>query len=248
MIDPDERFDDWLTQHQVEPLAPRPDTYERIARSARRRRTAKGVALAATLSVALVAVGGTAYRYSTAPRPVRPGVEATTPAPSVLPSPAVPVPSSPSPTAGGSSPATQISRCRTNDLRVTAQGAPGGGAAGNLYDWLVFTNISAGPCTLFGFPGVSYVRGPSGAQVNQPARRTSDTPHRITLNPQQSAHAQVHTGQPGNFPADTCKPVQVDGYRVYVPDETAAVFVAASSQQCSVSGTNVPDVTPIERG
>jgi hypothetical protein len=149
------------------------------------------------------------------------------------------------PTAGRAE-AAQTSRCHTSEVRVTAQGAPGGGAAGNLYEWLVFINTSARTCTLFGFPGVSYVRGPSGAQVNQPARRTSDTPHRITLNPQQSAHAQVHTGQPGNFPADTCKPVQVDGYRVYVPDETAAVFVAARSQQCSANATNVPSVGPVE--
>ena len=137
---------------------------------------------------------------------------------------ASPVESSAAPPAGpsaapsaGRAEAAQTSRCRTSEVRVTAQGAPGGGAAGDLYEWLVFTNTSARTCTLFGFPGVSYVRGPSGTQVNQPARRTSDIPHRISLKPRQSAHAQVHTGQPGIFPGRQVRPVQVDGYRVYRP-------------------------------
>jgi hypothetical protein len=139
------------------------------------------------------------------------------------------------------------SRCHTGDLRVTRQPAPGGGAAGNLYDWLVFTNTSTRTCTLYGFPGVSYLTGPTGQQVNDPARRSGDNPGRVTLDPQQAGHATVHTGQPGNFP-DTCKPVAVAGYRVYPPDETAAVFVAAPSQQCSANGVDVAEISPIQPG
>jgi hypothetical protein len=130
---------------------------------------------------------------------------------------------------------------------VTQQAPPGGGAAGNIYDWLVFTNTSSRTCTLYGFPSVSYVTGPTGQQVNQPARRTNVTPSQVSLKPQQAAHAEVHTGQPGNF-SDSCKPVQVAGYRVYVPDETAAVFVPAPSEQCSADGVNVADISPIQPG
>src|SRR5690242_19115126 len=126
------------------------------------------------------------------------------------------------------------SRCRTGDVRVTVQGAPGGGAAGSVYTWLIFTNTSAKACTLYGFPGVSYVTGPSGSQVNDPARR-SGTPSKVTLAPRQAAHALLQTGHPETFP-DTCKPVPVAGYRVYLPDETAAVFVPAAMRQCSTNG------------
>lgn len=251
MIDPDHRFEDWLARHQVEPLPPRPDTYERIARSARRRRAARAVALAATLSVVLAATVGTVYGLSTAPRPVGPpGVTPTatehTPAPSAPPQQATSSPSAAASTPANNEP-TQASRCRTSEVRVTRQTPPAGGAAGNIYDWLVFTNTSSRTCTLYGFPGVSYLTGPTGQQVNQPARRTNVTPKHVALNPQQTAHATVHTAQPGNFP-DTCKPVQVAGYRVYLPDETTAVFVPAPSQQCSADGVNVADISPIQPG
>jgi hypothetical protein len=140
----------------------------------------------------------------------------------------------------------QLSRCRTGDVRVTTMAAPGGGAMGNVYTWLVFTNTSATACTLYGFPGVSYVTGPAGSQVNDPASR-SGTPSKVTLAPRQAAHAQLHTGQPEAFP-DTCKPVPVAGYRVYLPDETTAVFVPAAMRQCSTKGVNATTVSPITPG
>ncbi|MFI5915677.1 DUF4232 domain-containing protein [Dactylosporangium sp. NPDC051541] len=37
--------------------------------------------------------------------------------------------------------------------------APGSGAAGNCFEWLVFTNVSTKSCTLHGFPAVSWVTG-----------------------------------------------------------------------------------------
>jgi len=141
----------------------------------------------------------------------------------------------------------QVSRCRTGDVRVTTMPSPGGGAMGNVYTWLVFTNTSAKACTLYGFPGVSYVTGASGSQVNDPASR-SGTPSKVTLAPGQAAHAQLHTGQPEAFPPDTCKPVAVAGYRVYLPDETTAVFVAAAMRQCSTKGVNATTVNPIVPG
>jgi hypothetical protein len=117
---------------------------------------------------------------------------------------------------------------------------------GSVYTWLVFTNTSAKACTLYGFPGVSYLAGPSGPPVNDPAGR-SGTPSKVTLAPRQAAHAQLQTGHPEAFP-DTCKAVPVAGYRVYLPDETAAVFVAAATQQCSTKGVNATTVNPVTPG
>ena len=131
---------------------------------------------------------------------------------------------------------------------MTRQDAPGGGAAGNVYEWLIFTNMSTRTCTLYGFPGVSYVTGPSGQQVNEPATRDGTVPSRVTLNPGQAAHVQLHTGNPEAFPATTCKPVPVAGFRVYLPDETAAVFVPAPTRQCSTNGVNATTISPVLPG
>lgn len=146
-------------------------------------------------------------------------------------------------TSSSSGPST--SRCHTDELQVTMQTPPGGGAAGSVYTWLVFTNKSTRTCTLYGFPGVSYVTGPDGQQVNEPATRSSAiSPARVTLDPGHAGYAQLQTGHPEAFPG-TCKPVAVAGYRVYPPDETVAVFVSAPTQQCSTNGVNATVVNPI---
>jgi hypothetical protein len=133
-------------------------------------------------------------------------------------------------------------------LKVTAQAAPGGGAAGSVYVWLVFTNVSARTCTLYGYPGVSWVTGPSGQQVNDPTGRMTDvTPARVVLAPQASGHAVVRHGQPGAF-EPSCHAVDVAGFRVYPPDETASVFVPWAAQACSANGVNVGAVSPIVSG
>lgn len=180
---------------------------------------------------------------------------AAEPAPSspVRTSPSVPSDSSPpapsSAPSSAESPATGTAssiRCHTDGVRVTRLAAPGGGAAGSQYDWLIFTNVSGRTCTMVGFPGVSYLTGPTGTQVNDPARRVG-TPSLVTLAPNKAAHAQIQSGHPEAFP-DTCKPVRVAGYRVYLPDETAPVFVAAPMQQCSTKGVNRMSVGPVQPG
>jgi hypothetical protein len=203
----------------------------------------KYVPAAAALAATLLPLTGCS---STQP-PADPAPSSSTTAPTAAPAPTT---GTDGPTSGVShappnGPAT-LSRCRTGDIRVTLMAAPGGGAMGSLYTWLVFTNTSAKACTLSGFPGVSYVTGASGQQVNDPATR-SGTPSKVTLTPRQAAHAQLQTGHPEAYP-DTCKPVQVAGYRVYLPDETAAVFVAAPMQQCSTKGVNATTVNPIVPG
>ncbi|MEV6928020.1 DUF4232 domain-containing protein [Dactylosporangium sp. NPDC051485] len=140
---------------------------------------------------------------------------------------------------------SQSGRCHTGELEVTAQAAPGGGAAGSVYTWLVFTNASGRACTLYGYPGVSWVTGADGQQVNQPAERDpSGKPATVTLRPGGAAHAQVRAGHPDMFP-DICEPVPVAGYRVYPPDETSALFVPAAGRQCSADGVNRAVVEPI---
>jgi hypothetical protein len=229
------------------------DLRDRAVRSSRRlavRRTMVATAAA----VAVVAIGaGTAFavlpgRHAALPvtgpsAQASPTAAPTTEAPSAAASEVPAAPSTSPPASGSAVPAT--SRCHTGDLQVTVQYQPDGGAMGQLYRRLVFTNSSTRTCTLYGFPGVSWVTGPDGQQVNDPATRSHNvTPSQVTLSPGQAAGALVHTAQPGMFP-DTCKPVTVAGFRVYPPDETAAIFVPAPDQQCSTNGVNVADVSPV---
>jgi hypothetical protein len=139
-------------------------------------------------------------------------------------------------------------RCHHGEIQLTAQAAPGGGAAGSQYVWIVLSTTSSRTCTLYGYPGVSWVTGDDGRQVNQPAERdTSTAPQRVELPTGQAAHAQVRSHQPGNFP-DTCRPADVRGYRVYLPDETAADFVAFPLSVCSADGVGRAEVGPVVAG
>jgi hypothetical protein len=154
-------------------------------------------------------------------------------------------PSTTAPSSGAAKPVT--SRCRTGDLKLTA--GEGEGAAGTEYQALVFTNTSNRTCTLYGYPGVSWVAGDQGTQVGDPFQRGGT--HRkvtITLKPGRAAHANLQLPNAANYDAATCKPVSVRGLRVYPPDETAAVFVRLPSQQCSAKGVNVDTVWAISAG
>jgi Protein of unknown function (DUF4232) len=137
-------------------------------------------------------------------------------------------------------------RCHTADLSVR-MGA-GGAAAGTFHTNLDFTNKSHHTCTLYGYPGVSWVTGNKGTQVNDPFQRVSGTRKTIKLAPGGTAHAILITHDALNFPASTCKPVSVRGYRIYPPDETAAVFVSAPQTQCSAKSVNLGQVEPIAAG
>jgi Protein of unknown function (DUF4232) len=137
-------------------------------------------------------------------------------------------------------------RCHTGDLKVSVAADPGGGAAGSSYESLVFKNSANHPCTLTGYPGVSFVAGDQGTQVNAPfARDPGQGRPTVRLLPGAAAHATLRIPNYQNFPADQCKPVSVRGFRVYPPDETASIFVSQPQKACSVKGIGVGDVRPI---
>jgi hypothetical protein len=244
-----DRFDDWVIRHEVEPLGPRPDAYQHIARSARRRRTGRAAATATAVSVVLIATAGVALRLADRPGP--PPDPGTSTSPTATAAPVTPptsesVPTSPSSPAAGTS-QSMTGRCRTNELRVTVEPSPGGGSAGSMWHWFVFTNRSTRTCTLYGYPGVSFVTGASGTQVNEPARRDGSQSVLVTLAPGQAGHATMRTGHNEAFP-DTCQPVPIAGYRVYVPDETASVFVSQAGEACSTKGVNSMSISPVYPG
>ncbi len=125
-----------------------------------------------------------------------------------------------------------------------------GAAAGSIILTLVFTNTSSGPCTLFGFPGVSYVGADGETQVGSAAVRSPRPGQTVLLKPGQSASSQVRAANVRNYPAEECEPTPVSGIRVYPPGDTGSVVLPRASTGCATSSPNVTqlDVTPVVPG
>jgi hypothetical protein len=141
-----------------------------------------------------------------------------------------------------------VPRCHTAGLKAVIAPDEGGGAAGTEYESLVFTNTSTKTCTLYGYPGVSYVTGDQGNQVNDPFTRTPGKRATARLAPKGQAHATLGIPNWQNFPAGDCKPAAVRGFRIYPPDETAALFVSQPQTVCSAKGKGLGQVEPIVAG
>jgi hypothetical protein len=110
----------------------------------------------------------------------------------------------------------------------------GGAAAGSTYYPLNLTNTGSSSCSLFGYPGVSWVSGPSGSQIGQPARRNPVvTPATVVLAPGQTAHVTIQVVDAGNYSKSTCQPVTAHWLKIYPPGQFTALYVKFSAQTCS---------------
>jgi hypothetical protein len=137
------------------------------------------------------------------------------------------------PTASASASAS-VTACATSALKVALDATKGNGAAGSIYYPLDFTNISASPCTLFGYPGVSFVTGQGGTQLGRAARRNPVNPATIvTLAPGAVAHATLQVSEAGNYDATQCQPVTAHWLKVFPPDQTGAAYAHFTTQACS---------------
>lgn len=139
--------------------------------------------------------------------------------------------------------------CRTDQLSASIN-SRGGAAMGSVYFKIIFTNNGSAPCTMQGFPGVSYTDGPNGDPIGNPALRDESvavTP--VVLAPGGQAWAQVRStnGQSG-YPTATCKPVQVQGVRIYPPDNKASLFISRPGTECSGTTINILDVQAVQAG
>ncbi|MFC9361941.1 DUF4232 domain-containing protein [Rhodococcus sp. NPDC057014] len=134
-------------------------------------------------------------------------------------------------------------RCLIGELQVTL-GQPSG-AAGSQEIPLVFTNTGTRDCILHGYPGVSYVAAPDGPQVGAAAERDGGTETPVTVAPGARATAAVRATVVQNYPADTCGPTPVAGFRVYPPNDTGSVFLPYPTTGCSQSGVKQLSVQPV---
>ncbi|QSE93809.1 DUF4232 domain-containing protein [Rhodococcus pseudokoreensis] len=134
-------------------------------------------------------------------------------------------------------------RCLIGELQVTL-GEPSG-AAGSQEIPLVFTNTGTRDCILHGYPGVSYVAAPDGPQVGAAAERDGGTETPVTVAPGARATAAVRATVVQNYPADTCGPTPVAGFRVYPPNDTGSVFLPYPTTGCAQTGVKQLSVQPV---
>jgi hypothetical protein len=139
---------------------------------------------------------------------------------------------------GGSSAAATPSAgptgCATGNLKAAVVTGAGGAAAGSTYYPVNLTNTGSSPCSLFGYPGVSWVSGPSGSQIGQPATRNPViTPSTVVLAPGQTAHVTIQVVDAGNYDKSTCQPVTAHWLKIFPPGQFTALYVKFSAQTCS---------------
>lgn len=148
------------------------------------------------------------------------------------------------------SPAAAASPCRTDQLQVTL--GPGGGAAGTFFQRILFQNRAQTPCTLTGYPRVSFLdraRHQVGATATQGAGWPIGP---VTLTPQGFANAAVGVTDPANYQtstspsSSTCRPALTAYVRIYPPGQRSALAIPYKTQVCTAKTT--PVVTPTGAG
>lgn len=132
-------------------------------------------------------------------------------------------------TAGATTTEASLARCTADHLEGMLGEGEGGGAAGSVEVRVVLTNTGDEPCSLQGWPGVSFVGGGNGTQIGAAATQDRTAKHpTVMLLPNGHAHVPLQITQAENYPKATCRPTTIDGLRIYVPGETKAIFVRES--------------------
>jgi hypothetical protein len=186
------------------------------------RRISAAAALLCTGALA-AACGSTSSNNSAGSQPSTAASAASTPSSA----PASTVPATPPSTP--SAPA-----CSPADLSATVNTSPGGAAAGSTYYPLNFTNTSKSSCYLYGYPGVSFVTGPSGSQIGKPASRNPAVgPSTVILPPGGTAHVTIQVVDALNYSKSDCKPVTAHWLKVFPPGQFTALYVKFSALTCS---------------
>ncbi len=108
-------------------------------------------------------------------------------------------------------------------------------------------NSGSASCVVQGYGGLSYVGGGDGAEVGAPADREPGTARRVVLAPGERALSRVSETVASNYPRRACRPVPVDGFRVYAPDATRAFFVPHPTTGCLHDSVHLLSHGPFHR-
>jgi len=129
--------------------------------------------------------------------------------------------------------------CATSALSFTF-GNPDG-TAGAVHYTLTFHNTGSSSCTLYGYPGVSFLSA-GGSQIGAPAQRQSGgSVATVTLAPGGNGYSSVAVTDPG-IPPCTGQGTAAQ-IRVYPPGQTQSALVTAPSSVAVCSSPNTSAYT-----
>lgn len=185
-------------------------------------------------AVALIAGCSSSSSGGTVAQPT-PDVPAVSPTPTPTPThhhSHTATPSATPTTSAPTTPPTSTGPCSSGHLALSI--GIGQGTAGTSYQVLVLTNTGSSACTLFGYPGVSFVDA-SGAIIGKPASRDHGPEHTITLAAGGAANALSRQPNAGNFSPSACHMKTADRVQVFPPGQTVSLFAHDPVQVCSTS-------------
>jgi hypothetical protein len=147
---------------------------------------------------------------------------------------------------GSGSVAAGAPACTSAHLAVSLGGGAGAGMSQN-HVGLQLRNTGSTTCTVYGYPGVSWVRGDQGTQTGAAAVRQQDpngTEKVVTLAPGALASAPLDIVDAAVIPPSQCKPVAVRGLRIYPPGQTAALFLPDATPANGYGECSLPTKAP----
>lgn len=120
--------------------------------------------------------------------------------------------------------------CDYSQLHIAA--AADTGAAGSRYITLTFTNTSASPCLLSGYPTVTYVDA-AGNQVGGAASQASEwSASGGVLQPSQALTATLRETRAQLYGAN-CQAAQATGFSIQAPGASQALTLAFPAEACA---------------
>jgi len=120
--------------------------------------------------------------------------------------------------------AATVNAATVNDVSVAVKQIDNS-SAGHSYVRLVYTNTSKHSVSIKGYSGISFVAYGNGTQVGKPAVWLHDhSAKTVTLTPGQHTGELVSIADPGVYGPVKHHSVTSDGFRVYLPGETRALF------------------------
>lgn len=120
--------------------------------------------------------------------------------------------------------------CTNAELRASYHRT--GAGMNHVYGRIVLRNTSGRACTIRGYGGVSFVGDGNGTQIGAAADRTPSRVRTIVVRPGQRVVSPIGQSRTAPYPKRRCRPAHVDGFRVYLPDETRAQFVPHPTTGC----------------
>jgi hypothetical protein len=126
--------------------------------------------------------------------------------------------------------ATAVAQCTNAELTASYHATDA--ATSHRFGRLVLRNVSDHACRTGGYGGLSYVGGGDGTQIGAPADREPGRVRSIVVDPGEKVVSRVSATVASVYPRRECRPAHVDGFRVYVPNETRSQFVAHPTTGC----------------